>query len=242
MSHVSINRQGWLPLPRPDPQLSLSFPDEDRSLPPAPTTEEWAAMETDVVDGVFRPPMRNEGVVRVRHYPARPRNRHLHEERVPASLFSYDAESRTYKTTAARLRPRTWSTLITVVGDDGAEVPFRLFQVVRRGDDWTRMRFRHLVAGEVLHELVVLNNEFDAASSVEPEQGITVVRDGNYWVARFPWSDANVAVVRRAGFRFSPVQRWWYTRDDRIAARLDKSLISVAIRPAKRRPLIRTWR
>jgi hypothetical protein len=203
--------------------------------------EEWdrhvASLETDVVDDVFRPPLREgEEEPRVhRPYSGRSRSNQLHEERVPASLFHHDAARRTYKTTYTRLRDRghLFCSLITVI-DGEAEMPLSLSQVARRNGEWTSMRFQRRVRGQVTCELVVVNNERGALGAPEVvEQPITVVRDGDYWVAKFTWSEANKELVSRAGFHFSPLERWWSTKDRRVAMRLE-TLIRGEKKPAVR--------
>lgn len=49
---------------------------------------------------------------------------------------------------------------------------------------------------------------------------ITVIREGNRWVARFPWDVATKDVVKAAGFRFDGTTKTWWTDKPEVAAKL----------------------
>lgn len=248
-------RQYWIPCPpsRLDLQLPLPLDVPPPRLVPAPDDDwrrEWdehvASLETHVVDGVFRPPLKEgeDDESTPRPYAGRRRNGRVHDERIPAHLFSYDEASRTFKTTYTRLRDRgyLYCSLITVV-DGEEDIPFRLFQVAqRRDEEWTLIRFRHFVGKDLEHELIIVNNALPPSSEPAGDQqrAISVVRDGDVWVAKFEWSAANKEKVRRAGFEFASREGRWITRDRRAAARLEALVrSSEAPVPRRRKPFLR---
>lgn len=63
---------------------------------------------------------------------------------------------------------------------------------------------------------------------------ITVTREGDRWVARFPWSVEAKDIVKAAGFRFDPPRKLWWTDRPEIAAKLsgDTSALAEAVRSA----------
>lgn len=50
---------------------------------------------------------------------------------------------------------------------------------------------------------------------------ITVNREGDRWVARFPWSVAAKDIVKAAGFKFDGQRKLWWTDKSEVAAKLD---------------------
>jgi SWI/SNF-related matrix-associated actin-dependent regulator 1 of chromatin subfamily A len=63
---------------------------------------------------------------------------------------------------------------------------------------------------------------------------LSIIRQGDKWIARFPFSYETKDVVKAAGFRFDPATKTWYTRDAAIAARLDPARAEAAIVEANR--------
>jgi len=51
---------------------------------------------------------------------------------------------------------------------------------------------------------------------------ITVTQEGGKFIARFPFDYATKDLVKAAGFRFDPVNKYWWTGDASIAAQLGK--------------------
>jgi hypothetical protein len=50
---------------------------------------------------------------------------------------------------------------------------------------------------------------------------ITISKEGERWIARFPFDWTVKDIVKNAGFQWSPTEKLWWTRDETIAARLD---------------------
>lgn len=185
---------------------------------------DWSELETHVIDGVFSPPMRASNQKRVVEDNSRrsrrpPRNSELHNETIPAALFRQQGSI--YKTTINRLirAGHKFNILITLRTGEEDEL-FELTQVKRHGEQWMYQRYD----GPEGQQLIVLNTDPIEPLPVSNEPPITVVRDGIYWVARFKWNKANQARVKAAGFTFSPVVRWWFTLDERIARRFQAQL------------------
>jgi SWI/SNF-related matrix-associated actin-dependent regulator 1 of chromatin subfamily A len=64
---------------------------------------------------------------------------------------------------------------------------------------------------------------------------ISVIQQGDRWIARFPWSVEAKDIVKNAGFRFSgPPEKVWYTLDAAVAARLDPVTAEAAVAQANR--------
>jgi SNF2-related domain/Family of unknown function (DUF6011)/Helicase conserved C-terminal domain len=61
---------------------------------------------------------------------------------------------------------------------------------------------------------------------------IRIVKDGDRWIARFAFSFELKDIVKAAGFRFSPTEKLWFTRDQMIAAKLDPELAAAAVSKA----------
>jgi SWI/SNF-related matrix-associated actin-dependent regulator 1 of chromatin subfamily A len=57
---------------------------------------------------------------------------------------------------------------------------------------------------------------------------ISITKEGNRWLARFRWSHETKEIVKRAGWRFSPTEKLWYTHEPVTAARLDPSAVQQA--------------
>lgn len=208
---------------------------------------DYSRLETDVVDGVFCPPLKEgDEVIRERQSRRPPRNKYLHDEVVPASLLSYNPATRTYKTTMRRLNSHEhlFNTLITVREETGEQVKFRLVRVTRSLEDWRTMVFKSIDKSK---QLIVVNT--DARGD---ERGVAVVREGSHWVAQFGFSPENRSRVESAGFVFCPVERRWQTQDARVAAILDPATRSqvlrceaearIAMEPPRRAVFGRWWR
>jgi SNF2 family DNA or RNA helicase len=52
------------------------------------------------------------------------------------------------------------------------------------------------------------------------QQLISVIKRGDEYIARFPWSVETKDRVKRAGFRFDGIRKLWWTHDPRVAATL----------------------
>lgn len=63
---------------------------------------------------------------------------------------------------------------------------------------------------------------------------IIVTREGDAFIARFPFSYETKDIVKNAGFRYDPTQRLWYTRDALIASKLNPSLAANAVAQANK--------
>ena len=63
---------------------------------------------------------------------------------------------------------------------------------------------------------------------------LSIIRQGDKWIARFPFSYETKDVVKAAGFRFDPATKTWYTRDAAIAERLDPARAEAAVAEANR--------
>jgi SWI/SNF-related matrix-associated actin-dependent regulator 1 of chromatin subfamily A len=63
---------------------------------------------------------------------------------------------------------------------------------------------------------------------------ISVVKQGNRWIARFPFSYETKDVVKAAGFKFDPGAKLWYTFDETVARRLDPATAVAAVAEANR--------
>jgi SWI/SNF-related matrix-associated actin-dependent regulator 1 of chromatin subfamily A len=63
---------------------------------------------------------------------------------------------------------------------------------------------------------------------------ISVIRQGDRWIARFPWSVEVKDIVKAAGFRFDGPSRTWYTLDEAVARRLDPATAEAAVAEANR--------
>ena len=50
---------------------------------------------------------------------------------------------------------------------------------------------------------------------------IKITKEGERWLARFKFDYTTKDIVKAAGFRFSPTEKLWYTRDAAVAAKLD---------------------
>jgi hypothetical protein len=61
---------------------------------------------------------------------------------------------------------------------------------------------------------------------------IVVSREGDAFVAHFPFSYETKDIVKNAGFRFDPARKLWYTRDALVASKLDPSLAVAAVAKA----------
>jgi hypothetical protein len=189
-------------------------------------TIDWSAWEDHVVDGEFCPPTKGSlpsDAVR-RHRP--PRNQELLVAKVPASVLRYDAASRTHRTTSRRMRAYSYNTLIEIT-DDGDAPLFDLKRVARRGDEWLAMWFAAISPrGRLGERLVVINADPDEERA---DDRIAIVFGGGMWMAEFR-GERNRTAVRRAGFRFDPIERRWWTRDPRVAATFDERLRQKAVR------------
>lgn len=197
----------------------------------------WADLEDHVIDGVFSPPMTKSGAIPAcqaqpkRHRPSR----ELHDEVIPASLFRYDAATRTHKTTIVRLRGHKFNTLVTLRDDATGEcVQYALKRVLRNRSDWIAMTFQATSDDNRGAQIVVLNTSTSETASNKPE--IVVARDGLRWLAKFRWSEANRRIVQKAGFRFCPLEKLWHTRDPAVAAKFDPALRKIIAEQAIRRP------
>ena len=58
---------------------------------------------------------------------------------------------------------------------------------------------------------------------------ITIERDGDRFVARFPFSYETKDVVKNAGFRFDGERKVWYTADASVAAKLDPTISAAQV-------------
>jgi hypothetical protein len=180
---------------------------------------DFSRLETDVVDGVFCPPLKEgDEIIRERQSRRPARNKYLHDEVIPSFLLSYNPTTRTYKTTMRRLaaHEHLFNTLITVRDEDGGEVKFRLVRVTRSPQDWRTMVFKSI---DKSRQLIVVNT--DARGS---ETDVAVMREGSHWIAVFGFSPENRNRVEAAGFVFCPVERRWQTQDARVAAILDPAM------------------
>lgn len=52
---------------------------------------------------------------------------------------------------------------------------------------------------------------------------IRVTQEGNRWIARFPFSYETKDLVKAAGFRFDGANKYWWTNDAEVAARLTEA-------------------
>lgn len=57
---------------------------------------------------------------------------------------------------------------------------------------------------------------------------ITVSKEGQRWIARFPYDFATKEHVKGAGFRWDPQARYWWTTDAMVAAKLDGAAAATA--------------
>ena len=182
---------------------------------------DWSELETDVIGGVFSPPI--AGKRELPHAsPVRrpPRNAELHNEVIPDDRFRYDPVTRTYKTTIGRLlREHAFNILITL-RDRG--VTFEFERTMRSGLDWLSMHYRSAKPDDL--RMTIINNDFVYRPNPDDDAGICVVRDGIYFVAKFRYTKANRALVERSGFEFSPKVKWWFTLDPGVAARLESEI------------------
>jgi len=53
---------------------------------------------------------------------------------------------------------------------------------------------------------------------------IKITKEGSRWIARFPYNFEVKEQVKAAGFRWDPQNRYWWTEDPVVAARLDASI------------------
>ena len=180
---------------------------------------DWSELETDVIGGVFSPPI--AGKRELPHAsPVRrpPRNAELHNEVIPDDRFHYDPVTRTYKTTIGRLlREHAFNILITL-RERG--VTFEFERTTRRGLDWLSMHYRSAKPDDL--RMTIVNNDFVYRSNPDDDADIRIVRDGIYFVAKFRYTKTNRAIVERSGFEFSPKVKWWFTLDPEAATRLEK--------------------
>ena len=58
---------------------------------------------------------------------------------------------------------------------------------------------------------------------------ITVTREGNTWIARFPFDYATKDRVKEAGFRFDGQRKVWWTSDALVAAKLAPEAVNQAV-------------
>jgi SWI/SNF-related matrix-associated actin-dependent regulator 1 of chromatin subfamily A len=61
---------------------------------------------------------------------------------------------------------------------------------------------------------------------------LSIIKQGNRWIARFPFTHETKNVVKAAGFRYEPTTRTWYTLDETIARRLDPATAAAAVAEA----------
>lgn len=185
---------------------------------------DWFELETDVIGGVFLPPIvgKQTAITQASRSRRSPRNSELYNAVIPADRFRYDPATRTYKSTARRLlRDYTFGVLITL-RDEG--IVFEFERTARRGLDWLSMHYRSAKLSGL--RMVIVNNDFEhRADPDETDPGIRVIRDGIYFVAKFKYTKVNRALVEQSGFEFSPKVKWWFTLDPEIAARLDANKI-----------------
>src|ERR1700676_4815372 len=66
----------------------------------------------------------------------------------------------------------------------------------------------------------------------EVRKVIKVTREGERFVARFPFDWSTKDVVKNAGFRWSPTERFWWTPDPLVAAKLSPGIADEAVRQA----------
>jgi len=63
---------------------------------------------------------------------------------------------------------------------------------------------------------------------------LTVIKQGDRWIARFPFSYETKDVVKQAGFKFDGANKLWYTTDPAVADRLDPAKAEAAVAEANR--------
>lgn len=228
---------------------------------------DWSELETDVIGGVFSPPVAGKQAVPQGASSRRPpRNSELYNATIPGRLFHYDPATRTYKSTIGRLlREHAFNILITL-RDEG--ITFEFERTARCGLDWHSMHYRSTKPPGL--RMCIVNNDFSYAPDPDDEVGIRVVRDGIYFVAKFKYTKVNCALVERSGFEFDAKVKWWFTLDPEVAARLEAQIAGPSEAPAPparrqvpawvkrryaaqrrcaapkrtetRKPIIRTWR
>ena len=185
---------------------------------------DWSELETDVIGGVFSPPLAGDRKPTQASRSRRPpRNAELHNEVIPDDRFRYDLATRTYKTTIGRLlREHAFNILITL-RDRG--VTFEFERTTRRGLDWLSMHYRSAKSDDL--RMTIVNNDFAYRPNPDDDDaGIRVVRDGIYFVAKFRYTKARRTLIERSGFEFSPKVKWWFTLDPEVAARLESETAS----------------